>query len=323
VADLGADLRAERGQILLIAAFAMAVTFVSLALVVNSAIFTENLASRGETSGSDDALVVRHEVQQSVGESIEYANTYNASSDATLTANVTDSVATIRNSVANQQASTGKIVAIEGPAGFNHGTRIRDNASAGGSNFTNASTGGTPREDWTVVSDVDRTRAFTMNLTDAPASDGFVVNLTADGSPSTWRMVVTRDTSPTEYTVTVHRQGTTVGSCTVGDSPEYVRIDLTRGLVGGQPCPHLRYGAGIDDEYDLHFNNSDAVTGNYSMIVDRDLSPTTPPVNLSGSRADDDPYVTHAIYAADVIYRYDGPDITYNTTVRVAPGEPR
>lgn len=312
----------ERGQIILIAAFALAVTFVSLALVVNSAIFTENLASRGETSGSDDALVVRYEVEQSVGETIEYANTYNTSSENKQEANVTESVGTISDSITAQQAATGKIVVVDGPTNFEDGTRIRDNTSDGGSTFENASTGGTLQANWTVVNDIDRTRAFRMNLTEVnDASAGFVVNLTEDSSGETWQMVVTNDTASMEYVVTVKQQSSTVGSCVVDDSTSFVRIDVTGGLVGGEPCPHLRYGAGIDGSYDLIYNNSDDVTGNYSLVVDNDITST--PDDLSGSRTTDEPYVTNAIYSATVTYRYDGPEIRYDTFVRVAPGEPR
>ena len=309
-----ADLSEDRGQILLIAAFAMAVTFVSLALVVNSAIFTENLASRGETSGSDDALVVRHEVQQSVGESIEYANTYNTSTDERQAQNVTESVATIRESIANQQAATGKMVVVEGPVDFVNGTRIRDNASASGSNFTNASTGGTHQADWAVAEEIERTRAFEMNISDA---GGFAVTLQETSGGDRWQMTVIE--SSDDYTVEVSESGTVVGTCTVGPR-QYVRIDVTGGVVGGEPCPHLQFGRGIDGEYDLFYNSSDDVTGNYSMVVDRDFVST--PANLTGTRADNDPYTTEAIYSADVTYRYDGPAIAYNTTVRVAPGEP-
>ena len=64
----------DRGQIILVAAFAIAVIFVSLALIVNSAIFTENLASRGETAGSDGALSMRAMVETNVGDSMEAIN---------------------------------------------------------------------------------------------------------------------------------------------------------------------------------------------------------------------------------------------------------
>lgn len=309
-----ADLATERGQIILIAAFVMAVTFVSLALVVNSAIFTENLASRGETAGSDDALVVRHEVQQSVGQSIEYANTYDTTSEERQAANVTESVATISDSLTSQQAETGKLVVIDGPTAFENGTRIRDNASAGGSTFENASTGGAPQPDWVVVENVERTRAFEMNLSDA---SGFAVTLAETSGTDRWQMAVTE--SSNDFTVTVSESGATVGSCTVGPRRS-VRIDVTGGLVGGDPCPYLHFGRGIDGQYDLYYNDSDDVTGNYTMVVGEDDYASA---NLTGSRTDGDPYTSHAIYAADVTYRYDGPSIVYNTTVRVAPGEPR
>lgn len=303
----------DRGQIILIAAFAIAVTFVSLALVVNSAIFTENLASRGETAGSDDALVVRHEVDQSVGGAIAYANTYNTSSDATLEANVTDSVATIGGSLANQQAATGKIVAVDGPTAFEHGTRIRDNAS-GGSDFRNASGGATIQQDWRVASDVDGLRALRMNISSA---SGFQVDLSETAGSDNWRVVVTQ--SAGEFVVTVHEPGAPAADCTTTGSPDYVTIDVTRGLVAGEPCPPLQFASGIDGQYDVLYNDSDDVIGNYTMVVDG----TPASANLdSSTSASPDPYETDALYSANVTYRYDGPAIVYNTTVRVAPGEP-
>lgn len=305
----------DRGQIILIAAFALAVTFVSLALVVNSAIFTENLASRGETSGSDDALVVRHEVADSVGESIEYANTYNISSRDKQEANVTESTATISDAITNQQAETGKIVVIDGPTSFKDGTRIRDNDSAGGSDFQNATYNGSERTDWRVAESVERTRAFRMNLSDA---SGFVLNLSETGGSDNWTVAVTNSSG--EFNITVNESGTTVGSCSTTDSPEYVHIDVTRGLLGGEPCPHMQFGRGLDGTYDILYNNSDDVTGNYSMVIDG--SSVSSNLN-STTGAGDNPYETDAIYSANVTYRYDGPAITYNTSVRVAPGEPR
>ncbi|MFW5900746.1 MAG: DUF7261 family protein, partial [Halodesulfurarchaeum sp.] len=51
----------SRGQIILLAGFALAIIFVSLALILNTAIFTENLATR-ETDDGHDAL----DLQQAV-----------------------------------------------------------------------------------------------------------------------------------------------------------------------------------------------------------------------------------------------------------------
>lgn len=321
----------DRGQIILIAAFALAVTFVSLALVVNSAIFTENLASRGETAGSDDALVVRHEIQQSVGESITYANAYNVSTEDRQAANVSESVAAISSAISTQQAATGKIVTIDGPTAFENGTRIRDNTSGGGSTFV----GPPPADasDWEVATNVEQTRAFRLNVSDpangvvggdnfgGPRDDEFQLNVT-DGS-DTWRVNVTEDGSSGPITVGVKEPDGDEGICQAPSSRDYVIVDLTRGLVGDEPCPHLDFGAGVDPTYKITFNNSDNIRGNYSVVLGESASPNVDIERLSLVANPDDPYITNAIYSANVTYRYDGSAITYNTSVRVAPGEPR
>ena len=43
----------ESGQIIIIAALLLAIIFVGLALVLNSAIYTENMARRGDTSTAE------------------------------------------------------------------------------------------------------------------------------------------------------------------------------------------------------------------------------------------------------------------------------
>lgn len=326
MANLTGERRDERAQIILIAAFAIAVTFVALALVVNSAIFTENLASRGESTGSDDSLVVRHEVGQSVGEAIAHANTYNTSGEREQAVNVTESVVTIDRSITRQQSANGKIVTIDGPTSFDNGTRIRDNAS-GGSSFLNATdpTGNT-RPNWTVADGVDDTRAYQMTIHEVASggnnyggsrADEFYVNLT-DGS-DTWHMNVT-NRSDNKYYVGITGPSWS-GTCTVDDSVDEFTIDLTRGVVGGEPCPYMNFSSGISTPYDITYNNSDEVTGNYSLVISNDDYSNANLSTVSG--VDDDPFTSHAIYAATVTYRYDGSALTYNTSVRAAPGEPR
>ncbi|MEF8907354.1 MAG: hypothetical protein V5A13_05805, partial [Haloarculaceae archaeon] len=55
----GTDPDRDRGQIILVTAFALAVAFVALSVVINGAIFTQNLATRGDTAGGGDALQQR------------------------------------------------------------------------------------------------------------------------------------------------------------------------------------------------------------------------------------------------------------------------
>ena len=313
-----ADL-ADRGQIILIAAFALAVTFIALALVVNAAIFTENLASRGETAGSDDALLVRHGVEQSVERAVVQANTYNASSESDLRDSVDANLRNVSQSVARQQSVSGRLVTVSDPS-YTQGTQIVDNAS-GGSNFTSA----LPTDNWTVATDANA-RAYTMTVYDAnnagganfgaPKTDEFRLNVT--NGTYTWRVNVTEQASG-DVAVGVKEFGGESGVCTVAPTGGTVEIDLTDGRVGGEPCAPLDFPRPTSGGYDIEYNNSQLIRGNYSMVIDRNGYSNLNFFSLFGT---DNPVTLHGIYAVDVTYRYDGASIAYNTTVRAAPGEP-
>ena len=61
------DGRRDRAQLMLVTALALAVVLVVLVLLVNTAIYTENLATRGVDVGADDALEHRAAVVDGVG----------------------------------------------------------------------------------------------------------------------------------------------------------------------------------------------------------------------------------------------------------------
>ena len=64
----------DRGQMIIVAAFVLAVSIVALALILNSAIFTQNLASRSGSSGTTEALAERSSVEQGVGDLMYHLN---------------------------------------------------------------------------------------------------------------------------------------------------------------------------------------------------------------------------------------------------------
>ena len=87
MANLSED---DRGQLILVGAFIIAAAFIVLALVVNSAIFTENLATRDDVPGSQDALEFRDEVHQGVSNVIEGTNQNNGQTETDAEESVTE-----------------------------------------------------------------------------------------------------------------------------------------------------------------------------------------------------------------------------------------
>lgn len=340
-----ADLRrADRGQIILIAAFALAVTFVALALIVNSAIFTENLASRGETGGSDDALEARAMVEASAGEALYGANVHNTSSDSALDDGFEDGLVHTQQQLEFQQVTSGVLVDVSLVSGSQvYGSRIAQNESGGRTFEDNALSGG---GEWQVVTRASRfsadhnaTRSFEMNVSELPSSsDPFIVRANGTGGSPKWRMEVYSNTLGAILvgdTITVDVT-TPSGSesCTVSADREYTHIDVTEGTVDGEPCDALqrgftdsggltvydgRFAHGVGDEYNVTFENGDDVRGNYSLVTRTTGASTTPNLdNTIGSS----PYVTNAIYNVSVQFTYETSEVKYETRIRVAPGEP-
>lgn len=303
----------NRGQLILIAALVLALIFVALALVVNSAIFTENLATRADVPGSDDALEYRYDVIQSLGTAIEYVNVHHNANKTALRENANASIGNISEFGGIQQATMGSVVTVSHADDFEFGDRV---AQTGARNFTNA----TAADDWTVAADVNRTRNFEINVTDRTSlsdTDPFRLNVT-DGDTD-WTMEIGSD--GTNVTVDVEHPG--VGeTCTRSDPDDPFIVDVTGGTVAGEPCHALSqnltgesmwFGTGVDEGYDIRFENGENIEGQYSFVL-RDGNVQEGDLPAAAE-------VTEAIYSLDVRYEYHTPMVTYETDIRVAPGE--
>lgn len=67
-----ADVADRRGQLVLVAGFAIAVTFVVLALVLNGVIYTENVGTRTADVGERDAIATEELAVDHVAEMLPY-----------------------------------------------------------------------------------------------------------------------------------------------------------------------------------------------------------------------------------------------------------
>jgi hypothetical protein len=325
-----ADL-SERGQILLIAAFALAVTFVALAVVVNSAIYTENLASRGEVAGSSEGVVYQHQIVQSTGEAIGFANRYNYSSPGMLEDSLEQSLSTIGRLGGAQQARGGQLVNVS-YVGETIGTRIAENASGGSTFLENSGS----REDWQLAEDVDRTRNFQIEahksgLETSQSSAFSVIANESNTNDDIWQMWIYRDGIGGDFLVEVEpADGGSAETCRFGTSgiDEY-DIDVTDGTVNEQRCHALTrsgttgrqmwFGTGIpsSNSYNITFQNGNDIQGNYSLVIQGTANTS----NLAPSPTNVAPFETEAIYDATIDYVYLTSNIRYQTEIRVAPGE--
>jgi len=329
VADLRP--REERGQLLLIAAFIIAVSFVVLALVVNSAIFTENLATRDDVAGSGEALEYRHEVEQSVGGMITDINENNTIT-TNLDTRVENNVERIDRQGSLEQSAQGRVVEVTYDSSETGEKFAQDVVRT----FENDST---DQQDWTLVEDVDNIRNMQINVTGTtslidlsnPLQDPFKMVLTGN-SGNKWNMTIAGDSSLSNGVILqVNRTGQDAVQCTaVLDGS--LEIDVTGGTVGGEPCHALTrttdgtpmwLARNVNDPYTIEFEDGDHIEGTYSFVVEG--SPSVDP-SLSRNFADDGPdfsgpYHTEAVYSTRGTYSYHTAVIGYETDVRVAPGE--
>lgn len=307
MAHLGGRPR-SRGQILLVTALILGVSFVALALILNSAIFTENLASRGDTTGADEVVTYQNNLQDGIGAVVAY-ETRNASTGdghstvlGRIETGMTDADAISVRRHAKQGATSN--VSIDD---HTDGTRIYQ--TNGSRNFTDA----TASPDWTLADSVDNARAFRFNVTGQPGTEQFVVRL--DDGGDTWE-VFFRDGGSNDVEIVVDN-GTGEQRCdTVPTYP--AEIDLTAGTVAGTACEALAFGDAPSGTYDVAFENGTEFTGTYSLVVDDVIGTSPPPAEFS---ADGNPSVSEAVYDLTLEYHYRTSDIVVGNHLRIAPGE--
>jgi hypothetical protein len=297
------DLPPERGraQILLVTAFALAVAFVALSVVINGAIFTQNLATRGDTAGGGDALQQRQQAEQMVGDLLEHVNA-NYSSTSTSTQEFKDAVSDLSNASSYQQSVAGRAVDYAYQSSTD-GTRVY-RSSAG--NFTN----NTADPDWIVAEDVGGTRQFDITVTDTTALSSLTgsLEINVTNGSDTWQLQV-YDGATGDLTVRTTDPDGNTETCSASGTP--VTINVTDGRLDGRPCAALQFGEGVAGTYDIRFNNSDNVEGRYSLLVDQAS------VAQIGNATNES-----IVYSGTVRYTYRTANLIYETDIRVAPGEP-
>lgn len=326
MADLiGSPQRNERAQLLLVAGFVLAVTFVALALILNSAIFTENLATRGESVGGSGPIEVQDEVGDGVGELLEYVNAHNNTAREYPVSNLSSALDRYSNFSGRHYGDSGELVVTD-YHDVTNGTRIIHSDRT--ASFTNR----TGYADWTPVESSNQIRAFGFNVsrTDLPdvsqcpsSSSCFRANVTNAASPtSEWGVALSQNS--THIIVQSYTDSGLLGSCSV--EAETANVNVSSARVGNRTCQSLRFAQGVSSPYNLTFENGNVISGRYSLVASNESIVTLetgaggvfdPPDSSTSPRA------TYAVYSVDVDVLYITDRTEFESILRVAPGERR
>lgn len=324
----------DRAQLILVGALTLAAMLVVLAIVVNSGIYSHNLATRSQDPAVP-ALEFQQNVDDDVGGIVEQSNEEGAgagSNYGTIYGDYEDRTIAWAAGTGMYGARGGAYVSVDADSnpssGGMEGVRVvHDDPGVAFESAVGAA-------DWTVSTDA-KVRAFQMTVepVTATSSNPFVVEF--DGASTN--------------TVEIYESGGDVvvddGSVSCSVSGAVVAIDFTAGTVDRDRCAALSFVDDLPSTFDVRYSDGDRVQGTYELTVDRvvdapgnEAGPFTDVVDAAnfgfhcgvsgspqstfyGSPAAGSPYVAPGIYSTEIDLRYQSSQVTYETTSRIAPGE--
>ena len=287
------DSRDERGQLILVAAFGLAVAFVVLALVLNTVVFTENLATRNHDR-TDDAVAFEGAIADGVGGLVSEVNDNESATYESLRAELDATIPRWSANVTRLGAARGSLRTATLTGVENGMQLVKPNA-------TNFSTG-------TLAPSVNDTRRFQMLVTPEPGA-GVTVGVT-NGTDS-WNVTVSENGTNASWTdVVVRQRGTVVVRNTTRSNT--VEVDVTEGLVNGTRVDNWTFAEGVGEPYKLSISSDSGTSGKYVLFIDR---PSTDSESVA-------PKTVPAIYRVFVDASVRTDTLTYESNVSVAPSDP-
>lgn len=277
----------DRGQLLLVGGVILAVFFVALALLVNTAIYTDNVATRGGDSASE-ALDYQDGVVSAVGGLLDAENADNTHDNTSeiMTA-VESGTEEIDETMRQQHLRRGAATNVSVGS-------ISENTTEG---LLIRQPDAEEFEDWTV--NASAARKFVIEFNESEG-DGFGIEL------NDTRLDFTEESGD----LVIEQDG--VDLCRA-DNSEPIQFDVTAQRLDGEPCPFE--WPELDDDSQIRFVGGDNAAGSYELTVATDED--------DPSDVGTEAHVTEAVYSIEKLgLRYDSPDVSYVTKVRVAPGEP-
>ena len=321
--SIAVDIDSERGQLLLIAALAVAVILVGVALLLNAAIFTENIATRETGADGREATNIREATVADIGELIERENERENETD--VTDRVGDGIDAMVPLLEREHIRHGIVVDLE-RQGIDEGERIEWDTEVRPEDFTvereDEEDNSFQEPDWTLLTDVNAVRAFTLTID--------TESLTSLDEPEAGQLedgafgIEFAEPDVTQYVyrdsgevVIANVSGNGIHRCSIASADE-VTVDLTGDRLETDEeirrCHRGLWPTSNSSEIStIEITNGDEAGGEFSLTIDDE------------SNADDEDELTSepAVYAATVDFRYTSAELDFETHIEVAPGEPR
>ena len=322
----------DRAQLILITGLTLAVLLVAVVLVLNTVIYTENLATRGVDAGGAEAIEFRDGAVDDLA-GIMHREHRNESSAAGVEADFNASATAYANTVGDLQSRDGVVADVD-VTGTDPGQFIAQDETDGEYRSLTADDDSTAGGNWTVAGNVSSVRNYHLTVNEETLSDSesgaFTVSAeeAAGGSNATWSLSLADGAAAGEIDVTVTgTDGVPVTESFAGPADGNHTVDVTGGTVNGESFDALVWAEGIQndgDEYHVRYENGDNANGTYHLVVDRMDAPGSLPGEPYGdapANRSSSPYVVDAVYGAEVDVYYRTPELEYGDSLRLEPGE--
>lgn len=300
---------ASRGQLLIVTAVVIAALILSLAVVFNTALFTEAQATSGTFSDTARGESLKDTQITNTGQTIK---TENEQMDGDARSDVEAAIRNIDTQTSQRQAKYGAIVSLTHDS-TTEGTRVEWNEDT---TFTNNDGNAT----WRVTHSLVAIRAFSMNFSTLPSlsnptvgelrNDSFGVAFNPeDATENATRYVYTDD--DTIHIAGIDEDRSITTSCSITNRTTttiHFTTDTLTAPDEESPCRNLWPDFDVET---VQFENGDTATGEFEYVSDG-----------GGEGAATEITTAAAVYSLKVTYEYTTDDVEYATTTRVAEGEP-
>lgn len=333
-----ADVSGDRGQLVTVVAVVLAVALVATAMVANTVIFTENLATRETTQTLDDSADHRDASTQSASDALDAINRNPGNwSHAILRRNLSNVVDNRTRIVRPEPAAGGAAVDVEVVASTGGYRLQQTNASrnltaggdiAGRADWTLATGAGNNTRYWLNVSRLSLFEATVDTTVGVLSRESFSVKV-SNGS-ATWRTFLFQGAFVDAVFLWTVAPGESVeervnytDSCVTFD--DHVRVNFDQARFGGDPCDELAFYPAIDEPRDIAYNNTrtatvfginDRVTGSYELYANNSSVNGQAFYPVVANRS---PSMVTALTTAHVEFTYATSEVDYRSRIATRP----